>query len=60
MKKIKELKNVYLEYPDEKVLKSDEIEFLKEQREKLIQSKIILSKEEILKRVNEIDKVHTR
>ena len=31
MKKIKELKNVYLEYPDEKVLKSDEIEFLKEQ-----------------------------
>lgn len=60
MKKIKELKNVYLEYPDEKVLKTDEIEYLKEQREKLIQSKIILSKEEILKRVEELDKKHIR
>ena len=60
MKKIKELANVYLEYPDEKVLKTDEINKLKEEREKLIQTKIIISKEEIIKRLDALDKGYTR
>ncbi len=60
MKKIKELANVYLEYPDEKVLKEDEINKLKEEREKLIQTKIIVSREEILKRLDDLDKGYTR
>ncbi len=60
MKKIKELANVYLEYPDEKVLKEDEINKLKEEREKLIQTKITVSREEILKRLDDLDKGYTR
>jgi hypothetical protein len=60
MKKIKELTNVYLEYPDEKVLKSDELNKLKEEREKLIQTKIIISKEEIIERLDELDRGYTR
>ena len=60
MKKIKELTNVYLEYPDEKVLKTDEINKLKEERDKLIQTKIIISKEEILKRLENLDRGYTR
>ena len=60
MKKIKELANVYLEYPDEKVLKEDEINKLKEEREKLIQTKIIISKEEIIKRLDDLDRGYTR
>ena len=60
MKKIKELAKVYLEYPDEKVLKTDEINKLKEERDKLIQSKIIISREEILKRLDDLDRGYTR
>jgi hypothetical protein len=60
MKKIKELTNVYLEYPDEKVLKSDELNKLKEEREKLIQTKIIISKEEIIERLDNLERGYTR
>lgn len=60
MKKIKELTNVYLEYPDEKVLKSDELNKLKEERDKLIQTKIIISREEILKRLENLEKGYIR
>ncbi len=60
MKKIKELANVYLEYPDEKVLMTEEINKLKEEREKLIQTKIIVSREEILKRLENLEKGYTR
>ncbi|MCR5483258.1 MAG: hypothetical protein K6E99_02485 [Bacilli bacterium] len=60
MKKIKELANVYLEYPDEKVLMTEEINKLKEEREQLIQTKIIVSREEILKRLENLEKGYTR
>ena len=60
MKKIKELTNVYLEYPDEKVLKEDELNKLKEEREKLIQTKIIISKEEIIERLDNLERGYTR
>jgi len=60
MKKIKELAKVYLEYPDEKVLMTEEINKLKEEREQLIQTKIIVSREEILKRLENLEKGYTR
>ncbi len=60
MKKIKELKNVILEYPDERELKEDELEQLKMQKEKLMQTRIVVSKEEILKRLDELDRGYTR
>ena len=60
MKKIKELKNDILEYPDERELKEDELEQLKMQKEKLMQTRIVVSKEEILKRLDELDRGYTR
>lgn len=60
MNKIKEFSKVYLEYPDEKVLKDDELEELKKQKEELQERKLIISREEILQRLNEQERVHVR
>ena len=60
MKKIKELANVYLEYPDELVLKTDEINKLKEEREKLIKTQLIISNDEILDRLENLNRGYTR
>lgn len=60
MKKIKELTNVYLEYPDERVLMEDELNKLKQEKEMLVQTSLRISKEEILKRLETLDKGYTR
>ena len=60
MKKIKELTNVYLEYPDERVLMEDELNKLKTEKEILAQTRLRISKEEILKRLETFDKGYTR
>jgi hypothetical protein len=60
MKKIKEFAKVYLEYPDEKVLKDDELEELRKQKEELEERRLIISREEILKRLSEKEVVHVR
>ena len=60
MKKIKEFAKVYLEYPDEKVLKDDELEELIKQKEELEERRLIISREEILKRLSEKEAVHVR
>ena len=60
MKKIKEFKKVYLEYPDEKILKDDELKELMEQKRQLQEKRIMLTKEEILSRLNEEERVYTR
>ena len=60
MNKIKEFSKVYLEYPDEKDLKDDELEELKKQKEELQERKLIISREEILQRLNEQERVHVR
>jgi hypothetical protein len=60
MKKIKEFNNVYLEYPDIYSLKEDEINLLKQEREELLKTKIVVSREEIIRRMEELDRGRAR
>lgn len=60
MKKIKEFNNVYLEYPEIYSLKEDEINLLKQEREELLKTKIVVSREEIIRRMEELDRGRAR
>ena len=60
MKKIKEFNNVYLEYPDTYSLKENEINLLKQEREELLKTKIIVSREEIIRKMEELDRGRAR
>ncbi len=60
MKKIKEFNNVYLEYPEIYSLKEDAINLLKQEREELLKTKIVVSREEIIRRMEELDRGRAR
>lgn len=60
MKKIKEFNNVYLEYPEIYSLKEDAINLLKQEREELLKTKIVVSREEIIRKMEELDRGRAR